>query len=62
VNTAKARSRALEIAPQLKVARELGHTSLRAVAAFLNDLEITTPRGKRWTATAVSNAEKQLAD
>jgi len=55
-NRAKALARAAEIAPQIEAAREAGHMSLRRVAAFLNDMQIQTPRGKQWTATAVSNA------
>jgi len=57
VNTDRALERAREIAPQIKAAREAGHASLRQVAAYLNGLEITTPRGRLWTATAVRNAE-----
>jgi DNA invertase Pin-like site-specific DNA recombinase len=60
VNTAKARARALEIAPQIKMARSEGYNSLRQVAEYLNGLEITTPRGKRWTATAVANAQRLI--
>lgn len=59
-NTAKAKARAAEIAPQIKAARAAGYASLRKVAAYLNDLEITTPRGKQWTATAVANAQRVL--
>jgi len=55
-NVAKARARAAEVAPAIKSARESGRTSLRAVAAYLNDQSITTPRGKQWTAMAVANA------
>jgi hypothetical protein len=61
VNAAKARARAAEIAPQFKAAREAGCASLRQVAAYLNNLEITTPRGKCWTATAVANAQRLIA-
>jgi DNA invertase Pin-like site-specific DNA recombinase len=59
--TATARKRAQEIAPLIVEARALGHTSLRAVAEFLNSREVTTPRGKAWTATAVRNAERMIA-
>ena len=61
VNTAKARERAQEIAPQIAEARAAGYTSLRQIAEFLNAREITTPRGKAWTATAVRNAEALLS-
>ena len=60
-NSAKARERATLIAPQIDEAVEAGHTSLRAIATFLNERSITTPRGKAWTATAVANARKLLA-
>jgi DNA invertase Pin-like site-specific DNA recombinase len=61
-NSAKARARAAEVAPVLKTAREIGCKSLRAIAEYLNGLEISTPRGKRWTAAAVSNAQRFIAD
>jgi DNA invertase Pin-like site-specific DNA recombinase len=59
-NRAKALARAKEIAPMIAEAIAGGHTSLRAIAEFLNTLEITTPRGKAWTATAVRNAQQLL--
>lgn len=55
-NRAKAIARAKDVAPQITEARKAGHTSLRAIAGYLNDMEIPTPRGKQWTATAVANA------
>lgn len=58
----RARERAQLIAPQIQAAREAGCTSLRQIAAHLNDLEITTPRGKAWTATAVRNAQALIAE
>ncbi len=61
VNAAKARARAAEIADPLKEARQAGCVSLRQVAAHLNKLGITTPRGKAWTATAVKNAQRFIA-
>lgn len=60
-NAANAKARAKEIAPQIEAARAAGCASLRQVAAYLNDLEITTPRGKSWTATAVKNAQALIA-
>ncbi len=57
VNTAKAVERAELIGPQIEEARRSGCTSLRQVAAWLNEREITTPRGKAWTAAAVRNTE-----
>ncbi len=59
-NRAKAQERAKEIAPAIEEARAAGHTSLRQIAAYLNDQGIQTPRGKAWTATAVRNAMEQL--
>jgi DNA invertase Pin-like site-specific DNA recombinase len=56
-NRAKAQSRAKEIAPQIEAARAAGCNSLRQIAEYLNGLEVTTPRGKQWTATAVKNAQ-----
>jgi len=58
--SARARQRAREIAPALSAARELGCKSLRDIAGYLNGLEMTTPRGKQWTAAAVRNAQRQL--
>jgi len=60
VKSARARARAKEISPQIAAARVEGCTSLRSIATYLNGLEITTPRGKRWTATAVRNAQRLL--
>jgi DNA invertase Pin-like site-specific DNA recombinase len=60
VNTEKARTRAALVAPAIKSARSAGCASLRQVAEHLDDLGITTPRGKSWTATAVANAEKLI--
>ena len=60
-NAAKALERAKLIAPQIEAARAAGCTSLRQIASFLNGLEITTPRGKTWTATAVKNTKALLA-
>jgi DNA invertase Pin-like site-specific DNA recombinase len=58
VLAAQARKRAAEIAPKVAEAREEGCTSLRQVAAWLNEQGIVTPRGKQWTGTAVRNAER----
>jgi DNA invertase Pin-like site-specific DNA recombinase len=60
-SAAKARLRATEIAPQIEAAHASGCASLRQVAEYLNELEITTPRGKQWTATAVKNAQALIA-
>jgi DNA invertase Pin-like site-specific DNA recombinase len=55
-NRAKAHARARLIAPAIERARADGHTSLRQIAAYLNEQTITTPRGKQWTPTAVAHA------
>jgi len=55
VNHSKALARAQEVAPAIAEARSAGCASLRTIAAYLNEREITTPRGKAWTATAVAN-------
>jgi hypothetical protein len=57
---AAGRSAPREIAPMIAEAVAAGHTSLRAVAEYLNALEITTSRGKAWTATAVRTAPQLL--
>jgi DNA invertase Pin-like site-specific DNA recombinase len=59
-NRAKALARAEDIRPQINAAREAGHLSLRAIAAYLNQMQIPTPRGKSWTATAVANAHRMI--
>lgn len=60
VNQAKAIARAKDIAPAIEEARADGCTTLQAVADRLTAQGITTPRGKAWTATAVSNALKLI--
>lgn len=57
----RARERAQLIAPQIDEARKAGCASLRQVAAWLNEREITTPRGKAWSAMAVRNAQALIA-
>ncbi len=59
-NRAKARARAQDIAPTIDEARAGGHTSLRQIAAYLNEQGVETPRGKLWTPTAVKNAMVHL--
>jgi DNA invertase Pin-like site-specific DNA recombinase len=61
INTEKAKARAAVVAPEIKAARSAGCTSLRQVAEHLDNLGITTPRGKKWTPTAVANTEKLIA-
>jgi DNA invertase Pin-like site-specific DNA recombinase len=59
-NTEKARSRADLVAPAIKAARMAGCSTLRRIAEYLDELGITTPRGRSWTPTAVANAEKMI--
>jgi DNA invertase Pin-like site-specific DNA recombinase len=61
VNTRKAKARAAEVAPAIADARSSGCRTLRQIAEHLDDLGIPTPRGRSWTPTAVSNAEKLVA-
>jgi DNA invertase Pin-like site-specific DNA recombinase len=51
------RSRAAKLDPHIRQARQEGHQSLRAVAAYLNDKGIRTSRGHAWTAAAVRRVE-----
>jgi DNA invertase Pin-like site-specific DNA recombinase len=60
-NTEKAKTRAALVAPAIESARSAGCATLRQIAEHLDDLGVTTPRGKRWTPTAVVNAEKLIA-
>jgi hypothetical protein len=48
--------RTQDVAPLIAEARKAGHTSTRAIAAYLNGRKSTTPRGKQWTPTAVAAA------
>jgi DNA invertase Pin-like site-specific DNA recombinase len=60
VNTEKAKARAAEVAPAIAAARSSGCRTLRQIAEHLDQLGIPTPRGRLWTPTAVSNAEKLI--
>jgi DNA invertase Pin-like site-specific DNA recombinase len=59
-NAAKARERAQLIAPNIQEARAAGCITLRQIAEHLDGLGVTTPRGKKWTPTAVNNAERLI--
>ena len=50
---ARAEQRAADLQPAIEEARQSGATSLRAIAAKLNDRGIPAPRGGAWTAAAV---------
>lgn len=61
VRSARARAWAKDTAaPAFAAARVEGCNSLRSIANYLNEREVLTPRGKRWTATAVRNAQQLL--
>jgi DNA invertase Pin-like site-specific DNA recombinase len=54
VLTARALARAADIVPTIKALRKSGITSLRAIAAALNEGGIATPRGTgKWSAVQV---------
>ena len=52
-NRAKAAARATDLAPAIAELQAAGATSLRAIAAGLNERGIPTARGGAWTATQV---------
>jgi DNA invertase Pin-like site-specific DNA recombinase len=57
----RADARAADIAPTIKSLQEAGATSLRAIAAGLNDRGIPTARGSgQWTATQVLRVLERL--
>lgn len=57
--TAKANSDAAKVAAMIQRARQAGLT-LQAIADELNGMQVLTPRKKRWTPMAVSNALKRV--
>lgn len=48
------KDRAEKVLPHIKEAKQQGHSSLRAIAAYLNSKGIRTTRGRNWSATQVS--------
>jgi DNA invertase Pin-like site-specific DNA recombinase len=60
-NKRKAKIRVSLVAPAIKAARLAGCSSLRQIAEHLDEMGVTTPRGRKWTPTAVANAEKLIA-
>jgi DNA invertase Pin-like site-specific DNA recombinase len=57
----KVQKHALDMAPQIERARgEGGCTTLRCIAAWLNNQGFVTLRGKQWTPAAVLNVEHRL--
>jgi hypothetical protein len=51
---ARARQRAAEVMPEIAAARTMGATSLRALAARLNERGIPAPRGGAWFPNTVA--------
>ncbi|QHD67420.1 recombinase family protein [Sphingobium yanoikuyae] len=47
--------RAAKVMHYVEEAKAAGHTSLRQIASYLDHHGVTTPRGKQWTAAAVSS-------
>jgi DNA invertase Pin-like site-specific DNA recombinase len=60
--TARADASAAEISPMIEAAREAGHSTLRAIAAYLNEQGATTARDSQWTAAAVQRVQRRLAN
>lgn len=58
---ADAEAHARQVAPAIREAQQAGATSLRALAAALNDNDIPTARGGRWEAQTVANVLKRIA-
>jgi DNA invertase Pin-like site-specific DNA recombinase len=56
VRSAKAHQRAADLQPVIAEIKALGLTSLRQIAAGLNERGIPTPRGGTWSAVQVSRA------
>jgi hypothetical protein len=58
----RANARAADIGPTVKALQEAGATSLRAIAAGLNDQAIPTARGQgKWSAVQVARVLERLA-
>jgi DNA invertase Pin-like site-specific DNA recombinase len=55
-----AKARAEDLRGMVDDARAKGHDSLRAIAAYLNDLGVTTARGCQWGPAAVARLQAQL--
>jgi DNA invertase Pin-like site-specific DNA recombinase len=60
VRKAKAQKRYAELLPVIEAARAAGMTTLRAIAAFLNEQEIVAPRGGQWHAGSVRRVSLSL--
>lgn len=60
-STERADSRARELATVLSSARAVGHKTLRALADYLNQLGVPSPRGTKWLPMTVSRVERRIA-
>ncbi|WP_247992069.1 recombinase-like helix-turn-helix domain-containing protein [Bradyrhizobium sp. 186] len=60
VRTAKARSRATDLAPIITQLRQEGVHSLRSLAAGLNTKGITAARGGEWSAAQVRSVLNRI--
>jgi hypothetical protein len=61
VRIARALSRALDLAPTIKELKENGVTTLRGIAAALNERGVPTSRGKgQWQASQVKRVMARL--
>lgn len=58
----KSIARAKDLAPIIEDIKANGASSLREIASALDNLNITTSRGKQWTATEVSRVLKRLEE
>jgi len=61
MQTARADAHAQDSADMIEEARSAGCTSLREIAAHLNEQGATTPKGAAWTAAAVQRVVRRLA-
>jgi hypothetical protein len=57
---ARARNRALDLAPIIQELQAAGCESLRAIAAGLEERGIPTPRGGSWSAVQVAHCWRRL--
>ncbi|EPQ7911784.1 recombinase family protein [Klebsiella pneumoniae] len=60
VRAVRADAFAATVEDNILAARTRGHTTLQAIANYLNERGITTRRGKRWTPAAVSRVESRF--
>jgi DNA invertase Pin-like site-specific DNA recombinase len=56
----RAAHRAAELIEVVEGAAQLGHSTLRAVAKYLNELGINSPNGKQWHANSVRRLRRRV--